>query len=365
MMREDTWIRPYIKTYFWRFALIILLGVLALSASCMLLFTSGYLISKSALRPENILLVYVPIVGVRTFGIGRAVLHYVERLTGHDAVLRILSRMRVKLYRLLEPQALFFRSRYQTGDILGILAEDIENLQNVYIRTLFPAVTSIVLYVLLLSFAGSFSLGFALLAGLYMLLLIAVLPYVSYRLTRRKQRLLKQQRSGLYQKLTDAMMGMSDWIISGRVRSFESSYELEEQKVTKTEQSLKAWVRLRQVIGQMLVGIMVLISLYWAGNQYGEGHIPVTMIAAFVLVIFPLMDAFLPLSEAAEHIPQYQESLGRLQAISAGETRGDQWETDGRGAPYKYKEQNEPEVDQGISNWHQVELKLEKVTFSY
>ena len=113
----------------------------------MLTFTSGYLISRTAQRPENILMVYVPVVLVRTFGISRAVTHYLERLAGHNAVLKILSQMRVKLYSILEPQALFIRSRFQTGDLLGTLADDIEHLQDVYIRTIFPTLIGLFLYV--------------------------------------------------------------------------------------------------------------------------------------------------------------------------------------------------------------------------
>ena len=57
------------------------------------------------------------------FSIGQAVFHYIERLVGHDVVLRILEKMRTRLYRIVEPQALFFRSRFQTGDMLGVLSE--------------------------------------------------------------------------------------------------------------------------------------------------------------------------------------------------------------------------------------------------
>lgn len=36
--------------------------------------------------------VYVPIVATRAFSIGQAVFHYIERLVGHDVVLRILEK---------------------------------------------------------------------------------------------------------------------------------------------------------------------------------------------------------------------------------------------------------------------------------
>lgn len=315
-MNGETWFKPFFRAYFWRFALIVLLGILTLLSAAMLMFTSGYLISKSALRPENILLVYVPIVGVRTFGIARAVIHYVERLTGHDAVLRILSKMRVKLYKLLEPQALFIRSRYKTGDILGVLAEDIENLQNVYIRTIFPAAAAVVMYALAVVFAGRFSAGFALLSAVYIFILIAVLPFISYRLTRVKHKQLKEQRSGLYQQLTDAVMGITDWVISGRASGFVDSYEAAETRVTRIERSLRSWARLRTLIGQLVVGLIVISTLYWSGHEYSSGRIDVTLIAAFVLVVFPLADAFLPISEAVERIPQYEDAIQRLNRIT-------------------------------------------------
>src|SRR5213075_1863662 len=118
-MDKEKWIIPYLKQNRGLFLLAILLGGLTILFGGGLMFTSGYLISKASTRPESILMVYVPIVGVRTFGIGRAVLSYIERLTGHQFVLTILSDMRVRLYKVLEPQAVLLRSRFLTGDLLG------------------------------------------------------------------------------------------------------------------------------------------------------------------------------------------------------------------------------------------------------
>src|SRR5690625_3502113 len=84
-------------------------GILGVGSGAMLLFVSGYLISKSALQPENIMIVYVPIVSVRAFSIGQAAFLYVEKLISHDFVLKVLEKMRSRLYRILEPQALFLR----------------------------------------------------------------------------------------------------------------------------------------------------------------------------------------------------------------------------------------------------------------
>lgn len=315
-MKRETWIRPYIRTHRWRFTLIAALSVLTAVCAGALMFTSGYLISKAALRPENILMVYVPIVLVRTFGIGRAVVHYVERLAGHDAVLRILANMRVRLYRILEPQALFIRSRYRTGDVLGTLANDIEHLQDVYLRTVFPTITAVVMYGLCVAALGWFDLPFALLMALYVCILVVILPVASLWFVHAKQRQKKRDRNGLYRTLTDAVLGMSDWVISGRSSQFIQSYEADEAKVTAVERTLHSWTNWRTFIAQCVVVMAVISTVYWAGQQHAEGQLAATMIAAFALVVFPLMDVFLPVSDAIEKIPEYQESLDRINSMS-------------------------------------------------
>lgn len=317
-MREESWFRPYVRQHGWRFAIVIALSLLTVLAASSLMFTSGFLISKSALRPENILLVYVPVVLVRTFGISRAVIHYVERLASHDAILRILSKMRVRLYRMLEPQALFIRSRYRTGDVLGALADDIEYLQNVYLRTVFPTVVALVMYVAVIAVLGWFDIGFACLMGLYLFVLVFVLPNVSLRITYARHEQMKQQRSRLYRKLTDAVLGMGDWMISGRAAQFAAAYEADEQRVAAIERSLSRWARGRMFIAQCIVGLAVVSMAYWSGQQAASGSFAVTLIAAFTLVVFPLMDAFLPVSEAIEKIPQYRDSLSRLNEMRGG-----------------------------------------------
>jgi ATP-binding cassette subfamily C protein CydC len=314
-LKREGWFAPYVSSYFWRFVLIIVLGALTIFTASSLMYTSGFLISKASTPVENILMIYVPIVGVRTFGTSRAVIHYVERLIGHDTILRILSKMRVRLYNILEPQALFLSSRFRTGDILGMLADDIEYLQNVYLRTVFPSVIALLIYGVAVIALGTFDIGFALLMALYILVLVVVLPLISLLFTQKRQREVKVERNRLYQKLTDAVLGMGDWVISGRQSQFVETYEADEKKVAKTDAALRSWARLRAFIGQAVVGVGVLSMLYWAAGEYADGAIAGTLIAAFVLVVFPVADAFLPVSEAVEKIPQYRNSLERLSGV--------------------------------------------------
>ncbi|MBU7315567.1 thiol reductant ABC exporter subunit CydC [Paenibacillus oleatilyticus] len=314
-MKREAWLRPESRAFYWRFAAIVALGALTAGCAASLMFTSGYLISKSALRPENILMVYVPIVLVRTFGTSRAVVHYVERLVGHDTILRMISHLRVRLYRLLEPQALFIRSRFRTGDMLGVLADDIEHLQNVYLRIVFPGAAAFIVFVLSVAALGCFDGRFALLTAVYLLILGLLLSVASLAVTRKNHTLIKRQRGGLYRKLTDAVLGMNDWVVSGRAVSFIQSYEADEAEMARLERRTSDWTRRRNAIAQGVVGLMIVSMIYWAGQQAADQRIAATLIAAFVLVVFPVADVFLPLSEAVEKLPQYRESLNRLSEI--------------------------------------------------
>ncbi|MEC0125768.1 thiol reductant ABC exporter subunit CydC [Paenibacillus pabuli] len=336
--QKNSWITPYVAQYRWRLIAVIALGICATLCAVLLLFTSGFLISKSALRPENILMVYVPIVGVRAFGIFRAVFRYIERLAGHDAVLRILADQRVKLYRILEPQALFLRSRMQTGDVLGALAEDVERLQDIYLRTVFPAVTALVMYGGAVVAFGSVDLGFALWMGLYMLFLVAVLPAISLRVTWKLRVRLKRENAKLYTRLTDGVLGLGDWIASGRAEEFVRRQEESEGQADMIRLRLRQWTRWRDLVAQCVIGLMVVFVTLWAGSAASAGQLPAVMIAAFVLVLFPLTEAMLPVGDAVEHIPQYRESLERLQHLEGEEHKPDQSGTEEANAAAGAKE---------------------------
>lgn len=322
----SNWVKPYIKQNKGRMTLTIFLGLLGVSSGAMLLFISGYLISKSALRPENVMAVYVPIVATRAFSIGQAVFHYIERLVGHDVVLRILEKMRTKLYRIVEPQALFFRSRFQTGDMLGVLSEDIEHLQNLYLRTIFPSILALVVYSIFILVIGAFDVVFALIAACMLAIIVFLLPFVSLLLMKRHHVTLKQGRNSLYQQLTDAVFGLSDWQASGRKDEFIDKYVEQNDQLLKTEKRMKRWNHIRDIIIQLVVGIVVISMIIWTGNEAASEQIAPTVIAAFVLMTLSVTNALIPLSDAIDRIPSYVESAHRLNQVEGNDVLQDEKE---------------------------------------
>lgn len=67
---------------------------------------------------------------------------------------------------------------------------------------------------------------------------------------------------------------------------------------------------------------MVVSVTLWAGQAASAAQLPAVMIAAFVLVLFPLTESLLPVGDALGHVPDYRESLERLNRLEGQEGTG-------------------------------------------
>jgi len=315
MRNFNKYIRPFIKQYKWFMLATVVLGFLTFLTASMLTFTSGFLITRAAEAPYNILMLYVPIVLVRAFGIARPVVRYMERLVGHNTVLKILADMRVRLYDALEPQALFIRSRFQTGDLVGTLADDIEHLQDAYIRTIFPTVVALFLFVFSVTSLAVFDPFFALWIAVCLAVIIVVYPLISLYFLKKRQIQVKEKRNRLYQMFTDAVLGISDWMISGNKDRFIGRFMKESRETNKIEKKLADWNHARTFQLQVISGLILIFVGIWAGFEALEGEIMPAYIASFTLVTLPILEGLIPVSNAIEKIPAYQESLERLENI--------------------------------------------------
>ena len=313
---KDTWVKPYLQRYKAPLMLAIFLGFCTFFSAGALMFNSGYLISKSASLPENILLVYVPIVLTRAFGVSRPVFRYIERLTSHNWVLKMTSKLRRKLYHTLEKDAMVFKQKYRMGDILGLLAEDIQYIQNLYLRTIFPLIIALILYAFIVIAVGMFSLFFALYLALLLFILVIVLPVWSVVVNGARQEREKTLKTELYTDLTDNVLGVADWIFSQRGVEYVDTHLQVEQELYQVQDQKRLFNRRVHVLFQLIysfvvIGLIVWTSQHFVGNHGGAAN----WIAAFVLSAFPVVDAFVVLPEAMQESNVYKDSINRLNAL--------------------------------------------------
>ncbi|BAK45165.1 thiol reductant ABC exporter subunit CydC [Eggerthella sp. YY7918] len=309
----DRWVKPFFKQYRTALAVALCLGVATFGFASGLMFTSGFLIAAAAEMPGSILMIHLPTVFVRIFGVGKPVLQYLERLTSHDWVLRMTSGLRSKLYASIEGDAINFRRTRRTGDVLGLLAEDIGHLQNLYLRTVFPLVVAWLLSIVIVVVLGFFSWWFALAMALSLFVITVVLPLVSTLVNRARISRAKAMKNELYRELTDNVLGVSDWLFARRGDEYLNRHHASEQALRAINTKLDRFARWRDLLATVLFGGLAILTLVWAAGQYGGVHgASANWIAAIVLGFFPLIDAFAPLSTAAAESGAYRDSIERL-----------------------------------------------------
>ena len=125
-----------------RFTGAAVVGTLAAIFAVALSGLSGWLIIRASEQPP-ILYLLTAIVGVRFFGIGRAVLRYWERLLLHDAVFGALTRLRGRLWESLSRKALSLRRLLQGGNVLGTVIDDVDTIRDLLPRVVLPPVTAL------------------------------------------------------------------------------------------------------------------------------------------------------------------------------------------------------------------------------
>jgi len=156
-----TFALPYWK----EISLSVLLSVATTAASIGLMGTSAYLIATAALQP-SIAVLQVAIVGVRAFGIARGVFRYLERLVSHSVNFRLLAQLRGWFFRAVEPLVPGGVEDLQSGDLLASAIQDIETLEDFYVRGMAPPLSAVVVTLGISLFTMQFSLSLAgLLAG--------------------------------------------------------------------------------------------------------------------------------------------------------------------------------------------------------
>lgn len=313
-----TWVAPYLARHRLQLGAAIILGITAGAFACALMVTSGYLVSASAAHPDSILLLFVPLILVRVFGVGKPVIAYIERLASHDWVLRMTSDLRRRLYLSLErtPGA----SR-QVGDVMGALSEDIGHLQNLYLRSVFPLIVGGALYLMATVCLGAIDLrmGLFFAAGCGVAAIVA--PAVSLWAGAERERDRKQAKRDLYTELADNVLGIADWTCSGRRQDYLARHLDLQQRSSACEIAARRFDRRRDLLVQASFGCVAFAILLWAAGRFGGQPATVSdaanWIAAFCLGFFPLTDEFSQLPGAAVEGAGHLGALEHLASIAS------------------------------------------------
>ncbi|MBB1255270.1 thiol reductant ABC exporter subunit CydD [Streptomyces sp. OF3] len=290
------------------------LGVLALASAVGLMAVSGWLISRASEQPP-ILYLMVAVTATRAFGIGRAVFRYAERLVSHDAVLRILEDVRVRVFRRLErlaPGGLRHRRR---GDLLSRLVSDVDAYQDYFLRWLLPAAAAGAVSLLAVGFTGWLlpEAGLALAVGLAVAGL--AVPLLTALVARRTERELAPERGALTTHAVDLLTGTGELTVAGALPAATERVRRADARLTGIAGRSAAVVALAGALTTLAAGLTVTAAAFLGAQAVHTGRLEGVWLAVVVLTPLAAFEAVTDLPQAVRHRQRVRRAAERVHEV--------------------------------------------------
>ena len=288
-----------------------LLGAGAIGASVALMGTSAWLISRAAQHPSEASLT-LAIVGVQFFGLSRGFLRYGERLVGHDAALRVLADLRVRVYERLEAVAPAGLPLFRRGDLVARVVDDVDSLQDVVLRVIQPFAVAVVV--------GAATVGvlwwFLPEAGLVLLVALGVsataVPWLTSRLARREESRQAAARGELAANVVDLVEGAPELVVMGATDG-------QLARIGQADGRLRSIAR--RGAGTAGIGLALTTALAglasWGALAVGvrvvhEGSLNGALLAVLALVPLAAFELVSPLPAASQALQRARVAAGRV-----------------------------------------------------
>ncbi|WP_432968995.1 thiol reductant ABC exporter subunit CydC [Dactylosporangium sp. CA-233914] len=299
-----------------RLTVAVLAGVAAAASAVGLMATSAWLISRAAMHPP-VLHLMVAVVAVRAFGIGRGVLRYVERVTGHDGALRVLGELRVRAYRRLERLAPAGLAGFRRGDLAARLVDDVESIVDLVVRVALPiavaAVTGLASVLLICSMLPA--AGLALAAGV---LVAAVgVPLLQSALVRRADARLAPLRGALTAGTVDLVQALPDLLAQGATADALAAIDRTDRELLTATRRSSAATGVSAAVTALCTGLAVLAGLAAGAVAVRAGTLPGELLAVVVLTPLAVFEIVGAVPAAAQTLASSRAALSRLAEVAA------------------------------------------------
>lgn len=294
-----------------RMALALLLGSLALGSAVGLMAVSGWLISRASEQPP-VLYLMMAVTATRAFGIGRAVFRYAERLVSHDAVLRMLAELRVSVYGRLERIAPAGLRRTRRGDLLSRLVQDVDALQDYWLRWWLPVGAALVVGVASAGFTAWMlpEAGAVLAVGL--LVAGIAVPAIGGAVARRAERRLAPARGALATAVADLLRGCAELTVAGALPGRVERTRTADRHLTSISSRQAAATALGAGLSATVCGLTVAAAALVGVQAVRDGRLDGVALAVVVLTPLAAFEAVTGLPLAVQYRQRVRHSAERV-----------------------------------------------------
>lgn len=298
-----------------------LLALLVLLSGIALLGLSGWFITAAGMAglagAGAVFDIFRPSAGVRFLALTRTVSRYGERMLSHEATLRVLAGWRVWLLEELATADRPVQERLRSGQALNRLTADVDALDGLAIRLVFPLLAGAGALLLATGALWWLALPEAALWVLFTSLAGVTVAWLSAgRVAVREAELAESARQTLRAGTIDHLRSRAVLAVEGRL--LKTRHVL----LGHDHAARRAALRLADVeIGldtllMVLQSLMTSGALLIAGNAVLDGRIDAARAALVFFVVLALAEVMAPLSRAIGEYGRMRGAGRRLQALT-------------------------------------------------
>ncbi|MEU3274084.1 thiol reductant ABC exporter subunit CydD [Saccharomonospora sp. NPDC006951] len=294
-----------------RFAAGVLLGAGALLAGVALTATSGWLIAKASQQPP-ILTLTVAVVGVRAFGLARAVLRYTERLRTHDAAFRVAAELREKLWRTLVRLGPAHTLALREGEGQRRLVADVDTVRDLIPRVLTPPAVAFIVIAgaIVIQTAVLPSAGLAL--AVAMLLAVVLAPSLALLAERKATSALAEGRRDIAARVLTLFGSAAELLAYGRDRELRAELGAADARLVASARRQAFAEGTAEAVTTLATGFATVASTMLAAGAVAEGALNPVLAPIVALVPLALAEVVATLPPSAQHWDTLRTARRRL-----------------------------------------------------
>jgi thiol reductant ABC exporter CydC subunit len=304
------------KTIWKQIAFAAILGGISLGMATALLASSAWLLSMSSTGPP-ILTLQVAIVSVRFFGLSRGIFRYAERIVSHDAAFKLMTKLRVTLYRSFSNLNLIQIGKYSRSQALQRLTKGVETSQDFWLRLVIPWASAMIAGISGIGILSWLVPQYSIICAAAYLGLAFVLPFLGFISSAGA---LEESKGISEEEITELIAHACDSIEEALI--FQYSDQLEgnvtqsSRKLLERSNTEAKFTGSSTALVTIVTGAMTVIAIIYAIAAFKDGSIGGINIAVISLLPMVIFDTLAPLPVAFSNYKDIRSSVLTLEEVS-------------------------------------------------
>jgi ATP-binding cassette, subfamily C, bacterial CydC len=309
------------KRQIWWMLLGLSLSYITILSSIGLMSLSGWFISASAYASLSYAIAskfnfFLPAAGVRFFSLMRILNRYGERVVTHDATFHALTEIRVWFYQHIEPLAPAHLIFYKSGDLLSRIINDIEALDNLYIRVIIPNVVAFLTIIFIAIFYSLFSVNIALFTVVIVIIVAFIIPFLIAKLAGKTTDHIARLSAELKSMIVEHIQGLAELKLYCADEEHLIKIDKKNAEMIHYQHVISFYTGLGSALSTFFFGINIVWVVWLASGLVFLHEINGAMVALLALAVMAFFELFHPVAISYQYLGKSISAAKRLLGLA-------------------------------------------------